>query len=47
MPNSPQHRDAETVVESITVNINSKRPEVSLVEPQTIGSGACPIPQDH
>ena len=33
MPNSPQHRDAETVVESINVNINSKRPEVSLAEP--------------
>jgi 7,8-dihydro-6-hydroxymethylpterin dimethyltransferase len=30
MPNSPQHRDAETVVESINVNINSVRPEVGL-----------------
>ena len=33
MPKSPQHRDAETVVESINVNINSKRPEVGLAEP--------------
>jgi uncharacterized radical SAM superfamily Fe-S cluster-containing enzyme len=33
MPKSPQHRDAETIVESINVNINSKRPEVGLAEP--------------
>ena len=32
MPNSPQHRDAETVVESINVNINSVRPEVKVSE---------------
>ncbi|MGD0510314.1 MAG: tetraether lipid synthase Tes [Candidatus Micrarchaeaceae archaeon] len=32
MPNSPQHRDAETVVESISVNINSVRPEMPDVE---------------
>jgi uncharacterized radical SAM superfamily Fe-S cluster-containing enzyme len=32
MPNSPQHRDAETVVESINVNINSVRPEIKADE---------------
>ncbi len=33
MPNSPQHRDIE-VEESLTININSKRPEVSTEEPK-------------
>lgn len=34
MPNSPQHRDKE-IQESITVNINSVRPEISVSESQT------------
>ena len=37
MPNSPQHRAIEeTVVESINVNINSVRPEISISDGQEI-----------
>ncbi|MGI0100641.1 MAG: tetraether lipid synthase Tes [Candidatus Micrarchaeaceae archaeon] len=36
MPNSPQHRDSETIVQSINVNINSIRPEISISESQTM-----------